>query len=108
MGRKVSLLPQVTATLRKLGGDIHDARRRRRITVALLAERAGIHVITLSKIEKGDSGVSIGGYASVLFSLGMIDRLKDIADASHDLTGQMLANERLPERVRLGKSREHK
>jgi len=49
--------------------------------------------------------VSIGGYASVLFSLGMIDRLKDIADASHDLTGQMLADERLPERVRLSKSR---
>jgi len=105
MRRKVNILPRVAAILRKLGGDIHDARRRRRITMALLAERAGINVITLSKIEKGDSGVSIGGYASVLFSLGMIDRLKDIADASHDLTGQMLANERLPERVRLGKSK---
>jgi hypothetical protein len=47
--------------------------------------------------------VSIGGYASVLFSLGMIERLRDIADASHDLTGQMLADERLPKRVRITK-----
>ena len=88
----------------KLGDDIRDARRRRNITMALLAERAGINVITLSKIEKGDPGTSIGGYASVLFSLGMINRLRDIADASHDLTGQMLAKEQLPKRVRIKKT----
>jgi len=93
------ILPVVSA-LRKLGSDIRDARRRRNITMALLAERAGINIITLSKIEKGSTSASIGGYASVLFSLGMIDRLRDIADASHDLTGQMLMNERLPQRVR--------
>ena len=103
MGQKISILPPVASALRKLGGDIYDARRRRRITAALLAERAGISPITLFNIEKGDSGVSIGGYAAVLFSLGMIERLRDIADASHDLTGQMLADERLPQRVRMSK-----
>jgi DNA-binding XRE family transcriptional regulator len=103
MKKNVKILSQVINSLRKLGDDIRDARRRRNITMALLAERAGINVITLSKIEKGDPGTSIGGYASVLFSLGMIDRLRDIADASHDLTGQMLANERLPKRVRVSK-----
>ena len=101
MRHRARLLTPVVSALRKLGEDIYDARRRRIITMALLAERAGINVITLSKIEKGDPGVSIGGYASVLFSLGMIDRLRDIADASHDLTGHMLANERLPKRVRM-------
>ena len=103
MGQKISVLPPVAATLRKLGGDIYDARRRRRITMELLAERAGISVITLSKIEKGVSSVSMGGYASVLFSLGMIDRLRNIADASYDLAGQMLVDKRLPKRVRLSK-----
>jgi transcriptional regulator with XRE-family HTH domain len=103
MRKKTKLLTQVVSSLQKLGDDICDARRRRNITMALLAERAGINVITLSKIEKGDPGTSIGGYASVLFSLGMIDRLRDIADASHDLTGQMLVNERLPKRVRVSK-----
>ena len=103
MKKKVKILLPVSTALRKLGEDIYDARRRRNITMALMAERARIGVITLAKIEKGDSGVSIGGYASVLFSLGMIERLRDIADAGHDLTGQMLANERLPKRVRMTK-----
>ena len=98
---KNKLLSPVTSALRKLGSDICDARRRRNITMALMAERAGINIITLSKIEKGSAGASIGSYASVLFSLGMIDRLGNIADAGHDLTGIMLANEQLPKRVRI-------
>jgi len=105
MKRKVKIAIPVTNALRKLGEDIYDARRRRNITMALMAERAGINVITLSKIEKGHSGVSVGGYASVLFVMGMIDRLRDIADASHDLTGQMLADERLPKRVRIKRNK---
>ncbi len=103
MRKSIKILSPVSSSLRKLGKDMLDARRRRRITRALLAERAGINVLTLAKIEKGDAGVSIGGYASVLFSLGMVDRLRDIADASHDLTGQMLAEEQLPKRVRISK-----
>ena len=91
----------VLIALRKLGQDIADARRRRRITMALLAERAGILPKTLSKIEKGDPTASMGGYASVLFALGLIDRLKDVADAGHDLVGRTLEEERLPKRVRL-------
>ena len=48
----------VIRALRKLGHDIRDARRRRRIPVAILAERASISRMTLNKIEKGDAGVS--------------------------------------------------
>jgi len=98
--KKVRVLIPVAHAVRKMGEDISEARRRRGITMALMAERAGINVITLSKIEKGNSGASMGAYASVLFSLGMIDRLRDIADASHDLTGLMIASEQLPKRVR--------
>lgn len=46
--------------LDKLGADIRDARRRRRIPTALMAERAGISRMTLNKIENGDPGVSMG------------------------------------------------
>jgi len=101
MAKMIKVLPSVATALQKLGGDIRDARKRRRLTMALLAERAGIAQMTLAKIEKGDAGTSLGAYASVLFSLGMIERLRDIADASHDLTGQMLATERLPKRIRI-------
>jgi transcriptional regulator with XRE-family HTH domain len=96
-----SILPiPVTRTLRKLGHDIRDARRRRRIPVAILAERASISRMTLNKVEKGDPGVSLGTYATVLFVLGMADRLADVADPRHDAVGLELEEEHLPQRIR--------
>lgn len=92
--------------LRKLGGDIRDARLRRRVQVAELAERASLSRTTLAKIEKGSPGVSMGAYARVLFSLGMMDRLADLADARHDALGLQLEEERLPQRVRRKRSSE--
>jgi hypothetical protein len=52
--------------------------------------------MTLNKIEKGDLGVHIGSYATVLFALGLIDRLADLADATHDTVGRELEEEQLP------------
>jgi transcriptional regulator with XRE-family HTH domain len=91
----------VIRALRKLGHDIRDARRRRRIPVAILAERASISRMTLNKIEKGDTGVYIGNYATVLFALGLIDRFASLADATQDTVGRELEEEQLPERIRL-------
>jgi len=99
-------IPVINA-LRKLGQDINDARRRRRITMALMAERAGISRATLTKIEKGDSTTSMAGYASTLFVLGMTDRLKDLVDARHDITGRSLEEENLPKRIRHKKRYDH-
>jgi DNA-binding XRE family transcriptional regulator len=100
--RPSSLLPiPVTRALRKLGHDIRDARRRRRIPVAILAQRASISRMTLNKVEKGDPGVSLGTYATILFSLGMADRLADVADPRHDSVGRELEEEHLPQRIRL-------
>ena len=94
----------VVHALRKLGQDMRDARKRRRIPVSILAERASISRMTLHKIEKGESGVSMGNYATVLFVLGMVERLADIADPSHDNVGRQLEEERLPDRIRLSRS----
>jgi len=91
----------VSRALRKLGRDIRDARRRRRISVTILAQRASISRTTLSKVEKGDPGVSAGTYATVLFTLGMAERLADVADPRHDAIGRELEEEHLPKRIRL-------
>jgi DNA-binding XRE family transcriptional regulator len=91
----------VVRALRKLGQDINDARRRRRITIALMAERANLSRTTIGKIEKGDETASIGGYASVLFVLGMEKRLSELVDSVHDLVGRRLEDEKLPQRIRL-------
>jgi transcriptional regulator with XRE-family HTH domain len=95
----------VTRVLRKLGHDIRDARRRRRIPVAILAERASISRMTLNRIEKGDPRVSVGSYGTVLFALGMAERLADVADPRHDAVGRELEEEHLPERIRLARRR---
>lgn len=97
----VTLPLPVRRTLHKLGHDIRDARLRRRIPVAIAAERASIHRITLAKIEKGDPTVAIGNYATVLFVLGMIGRLAELADVTNDATGLQLEEERLPQRIRV-------
>src|SRR5579864_1565410 len=91
----------VVRSLRKLGADIRDARRRRRIPTAIMAERATISRMTLHKVELGDPSVSLGAYATVLFILGLTDRLADLADVKHDSTGLQLDEERLPLRIRL-------
>jgi hypothetical protein len=88
----------VRRALKKLGGDIRDARRRRQIPTALMAERASISRVTV-KAEKGDPSVSLGIYANLLFVLGMVDRLADIADPAKDRLGLDLSEERLPQRI---------
>jgi len=91
----------VKNALRKLGSDIRDARLRRRIPVAVMAQRAFISRTTLVKLEKGYPGVAIGTYASVLFALGMIERLRELAEARSDEVGLALEEERLPKRIEI-------
>ena len=90
----------VTGALRKLGHDLRDARRRRRIPAEIAAERASISRTTLVKIEKGDPGVAMGNYAIVLFVMGMTDRIAELADPRNDAVGLQLEEERLPQRIR--------
>ena len=90
----------VQRVLRKLGRDIRDARLRRRIPTTIMAERASISRTTLNKVEKGDPGVSLGIYATLLFVLGLVDRIGDLADAGNDVVGRELEEQNLPQRIR--------
>lgn len=95
----------VRRALRKLGADIHDARRRRRLPMAVVAERAFTSRSTLQKVEAGDTGVSIGIYAAVLQALGLLDGLSQVADIANDSVGQALASADLPRHVHLKRQR---
>lgn len=95
------MLIPVKRALKRLGHDLSDARKRRRIPMRLAAERASISRATLSKIEKGDEGVSLGAYAKILFVLGMIQRLEELADPKFDELGRGLESENLPKRIRI-------
>ncbi len=90
----------VTRALRKLGRDVKDARRRRRLPMSIVMQRASISEPTLIRIERGDPKVAMGSYATVLFVLGMADRLADLVDAKNDPVGLQLEEENLPKRIR--------
>jgi hypothetical protein len=99
--RSTSALPlPVKRALAKLGDDIRSARLRRRIPTTIMAARAFITRTTLRKVERGDPGVSLGTYATVLFILGLVSRLPDLADVRSDDVGLQLEEERLPQRIR--------
>lgn len=65
-----------------------------------MAERASISRTTLGKVEKGDPGVSLGTYGTVLFVLGFVERLGDLAAPGSDEIGLALEEEHLPKRIR--------
>ena len=96
---KAALPLSVRRALKKLGADIVIARKRRRLAMTVVAQRAFISRNTLTRVERGDAGVSIGIYATVLFVLGLADRLNQLADPITDDVGLSLENSRLPTRT---------
>jgi transcriptional regulator with XRE-family HTH domain len=91
----------VRKSLIKLGADIRDARKRRRLPMALIADRAFTSRSTLQRVEEGDPSVSIGIYAAVLHALGLLGGVGQLADFSVDDVGRALADNSLPQRVHL-------
>ena len=71
MAKKTApLLPATEEMLRQFGDRLRLARRRRRLTAKLVAERAGMAPMTLRSLERGGSGVTIGAYLAVMQVLG--------------------------------------
>jgi transcriptional regulator with XRE-family HTH domain len=86
--------------LKKLGQDIAAARRRRRLTMQMMAERAGVSRVTYARVEAGDPTVSMGTYAATLFVLGIDTPFAELADPSADNRGLLMEMTALPKRVR--------
>ena len=72
--KHIVIMPQTEAILAQMGEQIKLARKRRRLSTALVAERAGISRATLWAVEKGASSVAIGAYAAVLHALNYMDK----------------------------------
>ena len=77
--KKINLLPAAEKILKELGENIRLARKRRRLSLQQVAERAGIARSTLGLIEKGSPGVAMSAYLQVLFVLGLEKDLLQVA-----------------------------
>ena len=96
----------VVRSLKFLGQNLRQARIKRRLTMALVEERASITHVTLTKIEKGEVTVSMANYAKVMFVLGFIDEFSKIADPFKDDWGRVYDDKTLPKRVRYSTKKE--
>jgi transcriptional regulator with XRE-family HTH domain len=96
--RIASLLPPLERRLSRLGERIREARLRRHLPAKLVAERAGMSLMTLRSVENGGMGVTIGAYAAVLHVLGLDADLDAVAEV--DTLGRSLQDASLPHRAR--------
>jgi transcriptional regulator with XRE-family HTH domain len=90
-------MPKARKSLEILGQNLRLARLRRRISAAMMCERAGVSHATLTAIEQGKPSVSMAGYMSVLFCLNMQTDIEKVA--SDDVLGRELQDLQLPKRV---------
>jgi transcriptional regulator with XRE-family HTH domain len=91
---------KVRRSLVKLGTDLGIARRKRGLTMQMMAERLAVAKSTYVRVEKGDPSVAMGVYAMTMFVLGFGEPLAEIVDPQRDAQGLLLDIERLPKRVR--------
>lgn len=79
-----TLPPAVAQSLKRLGENLAVARIRRKESQRLWAQRLGVSVPTLIRMEQGDPGVSAGIYATALWLIGRAQALPELADPNLD------------------------
>lgn len=70
--------------LARLGHDLGTARKRRKQSLRQWAERLGVSVPTLMKMERGDAAVSIGLYVTALYMINRHEAIAHVADPKED------------------------
>lgn len=94
----------VVENARRLGANIAVARRRRRLSQADLAAKAGISRPTLIRVEAGELGTALGAYTAVLWALGLDRDVPSIASPETDREGVTLEVARLGKRMHTPRS----
>ena len=89
----------VTRALREIGDDFVTWRKLRRLTMAEVAERAGLGVNTVQRLEKGE-GSTLENVLRVARALGVLEALTASLDPYQTDLGRLRSDEALPERVR--------
>ncbi|MGO4703854.1 hypothetical protein [Dyella sp. 2RAB6] len=85
LARALQQLPPATAAaLEKLGADLAVARLRRKESLKTWAQRMGVSVPTLQRLEAGDPSVGIGIVATALWLIQRDGELGKLAAPEHD------------------------
>jgi HTH-type transcriptional regulator / antitoxin HipB len=76
-----------------LATEYRATRRRRGLTQAALAQRAGLSRAKIIQIEKGETGVSIGAYAAVATALGAALAITPLQRPTLEETRELFADD---------------
>jgi hypothetical protein len=76
--------PATVAAIEKLGSDLAVARLRRKESLKTWAQRMGVSVPTLQRLEAGDPGVGIGIVATALWLIQRDGALAQLAAPEFD------------------------
>ncbi|MGZ8131751.1 helix-turn-helix domain-containing protein [Bordetella bronchiseptica] len=82
------VFPQEQRLLSELGERLRLARKRRKLSNAVVAQRAGVSRTTVYKVEAGDPGATLGAYVRVLAVLSLEGDLNLLA--AEDRIGRKL------------------
>jgi transcriptional regulator with XRE-family HTH domain len=85
--------------MRRLGEDAATWRKLRRLTKVQVADRAGVHRDTVTRLESGHD-VSAENLLRIARALGVLDSIAEALDPYATDVGRMRADEALPDRVR--------
>ena len=90
----------VQDALDRLGRNLRTARLRRRLPQAELARRVGVSRFVIADIEKGKATPGIAAHLGVLWVLGLLPHLGEVADPDRDEEGKALERARTPRTAR--------
>ena len=90
--------PAQKRILTALGERLRLARLRRKLTIDIACQRAGISRMTLFRAEAGSPAIALGTLLRILSVLGLESDLDGLAD--DDRVGRLLQDQALPERRR--------
>lgn len=90
----------ISRTIREIGSHLSAWRRLRNLTLAQVAERAGISEKTVRSIESGAGSPSLENVLRVSRALGVLDQIAPSMDPYTTDVGRLRSDEQLPKRVR--------
>ena len=86
-------LPRLQRQIKALGQRLREARLRRSMTQEVMAERVGVSIPTLAKLENGDPSTSLATVLRALNVLGLADDIDAIG--AQDTLGRTLQDNAL-------------
>jgi transcriptional regulator with XRE-family HTH domain len=93
----------IEQALTRLGANLRTARLRRNLTIHDIAQKIGTGTRAIANAEKGKVSAGIGVYAALLWALGLLKQLDEVADPAKDQEGLALSLHNERERARQAK-----